>query len=137
MRNLIPSWFRKAPAPLTGAPKIRRQKTYSSQSGYVYQYFYEGQRPFEGKGEQGTEYVFAVSADRKTSFPVSVRVSERALGGWEAAHGRALHGNERYAIAKMALFAAFDGREDPRAMTREVEVQAEEIEGIVATLDLD
>ena len=39
-------WLRKKKdAPLTGAPAVRRQKTYSAESGYVYQYFYEGQRP--------------------------------------------------------------------------------------------
>jgi hypothetical protein len=50
-------FFAPKPVPLSGAPAIRRMKTYSAQSGYVYQYFYEVQRP-------GTEFVFSVSADR-------------------------------------------------------------------------
>ena len=40
------NFFSKKPLPLTGAPAVRRLKSYSAQSGYVYQYFYEGQRPF-------------------------------------------------------------------------------------------
>src|SRR5437867_3892847 len=72
-------WFRRKEAPLTGAPAVRRQKTHSAESGYVYQYFYEGQRPASRDGAQGTQYVFNVSADRKSSFPVSVFVSGEAL----------------------------------------------------------
>ena len=66
---------KKDHAPLSGAPAIRRMKTYSAQSGYVYQYFYEGQRPLRG-AEGGTEFVFSVSADRKTWHPVSVLVGD-------------------------------------------------------------
>ena len=82
--------FKKKPAPLTGAPPVRRQKTYDAQSGYVYQYYYEGQRPFVREGEAGTEFVFDVSADRKNSAPVSVLVLEEAVHSWENQHGRAL-----------------------------------------------
>ena len=75
------NFFSKKTVPLTGAPSVRRQKTYSAQSGYVYQYFYEGMRPHG----RGTEFVFTVSADRKTSHPVSVRIEDAALGQWERA----------------------------------------------------
>jgi len=54
----------KKEAPLTGAPAVRRQKTYSAESGYVYQYYYEGQRPASRDGSSGIEFVFNVSADR-------------------------------------------------------------------------
>ena len=76
---MLRNFFAKKPAPLTGAPAVRRMKSYSAQSGYVYQYFYEGQRPFRSGGESGIEYVFTVSADRKTFHPVSVLVGEAAL----------------------------------------------------------
>jgi len=47
------NWLRKKKeAPLTGAPAVRRQKTYSAESGYVYQYFYEGQRPASATATQ-------------------------------------------------------------------------------------
>src|SRR4051794_774982 len=101
---------RPTKAPLTGAPAVRRLKTYSAQSGYVYQYFYTGQRPYRDGPESGTEFVFDISADRKTSHAISVFVGDTAAQAWEETHGRTLIGNERYAIAKMALFQAFDER---------------------------
>ena len=56
--RMLRDFFTKKAVPLSGAPPIRRLKTYSAQSGYVYQYFYEGQRPL--RGEAGTEFVFTV-----------------------------------------------------------------------------
>ena len=53
------------PAPLTGAPPYRRQKTYTAETGYVYEYYYEGYRVAARNDESGAEHVFAVSADRK------------------------------------------------------------------------
>ena len=127
------NFFTKKTAPLSGAPAVRRQKTYSAQSGYVYQYFYEGMRP-QGKG---TEFVFTVSADRKTSYPVSVRIEDAALVQWQRAHERSLLPNERYAIAKMALFQAFDERATPDAMHSEVLVRAADVTAILETLGLE
>jgi hypothetical protein len=128
--------FTKKPLPLTGAPAVRRLKSYSAQSGYVYQYFYEGQRPFRGGGESGTEFVFTVSADRKTSHPVSVLVAEGALRAWEQAHAHPLSSIERYAVSKMALFQAFDERAAPDLMKQEVRVRTADVEGIIETLGL-
>ena len=129
-------WFRKKEAPLSGAPTVRRQKTHSAESGYVYQYFYEGQRAAKRDGAAGTQYVFNVSADRKSSFPVSVFVSDLALEEWQKQHGRQLSSTERYAIAKLALFQAFDQRETPAAMSEEVVVQALDVAAFLATLDI-
>ena len=128
---------REKPRPLTGAPVVRRQKTYSAQSGYVYQYYYEGQRPAERDHEHGVEYVFDSSADRKTSFPVSVFVSEVAVSAWQQRHGHDLTSSERYAIAKMALFQAFDERETPAQMKKEVRVRPADVEAILETLGVD
>jgi len=128
-------WFRKKAAPLTGAPPIRRQKTYSAQSGYVYQYFYEGSRP--SIEPRGVEYVFDVSADRKTSSHVSVFVSDEAVEKWEKQSGRSLSSTERYALAKMALFQAFDERETPNLLSEPVRVRAADVAGILATLNID
>src|SRR5579871_136397 len=99
-RFLFERFFKK-PAPLSGAPAIRRQKTYSAQSGYVYQYFYEGHRSYRRNDGSGAEFVFNVSADRKTSVAVSVFVSDDAVAAWEQKYGRALAATERYAAAKM------------------------------------
>ena len=129
-------WLRKKEAPLTGAPAVRRQKTHSAESGYVYQYFYEGQRAAKRPDGEGTQYVFNVSGDRKASFAVSVFVAEAALDEWQKAHGRALGSTERYAVAKLALFQAFDQRESPAAMTEEVQVQPDDVEVFLASLDI-
>lgn len=130
-------FWRKRAAPLTGAPKVRRQKTYSAQSGYVYQYYYEGQRPSSAQRERGSEFVFDVSADRKTSHPVAVFLAEDAVQTWENRHGRALHATERYAAAKMALFQAFDERENPTLMRQDIRIRAADLEAILGTLGID
>lgn len=137
-RPLIPmfkKWFSKKPDPLTGAPAVRRQKSYSAQSGYVYQYFYGGQRPWHAA--PGTEFVFDVSADRKTSAPVSVFLGEAALTSWQQEHGRTLGGTERYAIAKMALFQAFDVRENPEKMKEPIEVRGADVSSFLDALNID
>jgi hypothetical protein len=132
---MFSQWFRKKTVPLSGAPAVRRQKTYSAQSGYVYQYFYQGQRT--SAREPGTDYVFDVSADRKTSTQVTVFVADRALESWERKNGRTLSGTERYAIAKMALFHAFDERETPERMREAVLVRAADVAAILTTLNID
>ena len=126
-----------APAPLTGAPPIRRQKSYSGMSGYVYQYYYEGWRPAALGPDEAAEYVFSVTSDRKTVFPVSVFVLRRAVGAWQAAHLRQLSGAEQYAIAKMALFAAFDERDLPAKLREPVVVEEPAVDTILTALELD
>jgi hypothetical protein len=108
-------WFRRR-RPLTGAPEVRRVKTYSADSGYVYQYYYEGRREVAG----GVEYVFSASSDRARYVPVSVILLNAAVDRWQSARGRELSGSERYGIAKMALRQAFD---EPGLMRQQVRVQ--------------
>jgi hypothetical protein len=129
------SWLRKKSAPLRGAPAVRRQKTYSAQSGYVYQYFYEGQRRISA--EHGTEYVFNVSHDRKTANQISIFINDEAMQSWQKESGRTLSGTERYAIAKMALFQAFDERETPEAACADVQVGPADVRTILASLNID
>src|SRR5260221_9786647 len=100
-------WLRKKEAALTGAPAVRRQKTYSAESGYVYQYFYEGQRPARRDGAPGVQFVFNISSDRKSSLAVSVFVSSEILENWRQSHARELGSTERYAVANMSLFQDF------------------------------
>ena len=137
--TLVPKVFRslfKKAAPLTGTPSVRRMKTYSAQSGYVYQYYYEGHRDFRSGGDSGVEFVFTISADLKNWHPVPVLVSADAIRAWESAHGRQLSSTERYAVAKIALFQAFDERPSPAQMKDEVRVRNADIEGIIETLGL-
>jgi hypothetical protein len=129
-------WFAKKETPLTGAPPVRRLKTYSAQSGYVYQYCYEGHRPFEKSNERGSEFHFSLSSDRKTWGISKVLMPDAALAAWQASHQRELLSNERYAIAKMALFQAFDERETPALMKADIVVRNADIEAIVETLGL-
>lgn len=133
-------WLRKFGAkrlpPLQGAPAVRRQKTYSAQSGYVYVYYYQGCRTAERGRGQGIQFVFEVTADRKTSFSVPVFLAASATEAWERTH-RELSSAERYAIAKMALFQAFDERPDPARMRQEVVVRSADAELILETLEID
>jgi hypothetical protein len=131
------SFFSKKPVALSGTPTVRRLKTYSAQSGYAYQYFYEGHRPFRSGGARGTEFVFSVSADRKTWHAASVLLGDGAIGAWQAAHQRELSATEQYAIAKMSLFQAFDDRPSPAQMKDEVRVRNESVEAIMETLGLE
>ncbi len=127
--------FSRNPAPLTGAPSIRRMKTYSAQTGYVYQYYYQGRRDLP-PADPGVEFVFSVSADRQNWKPASVRVSRTALASWEQSHGRELSSTEHYAIAKVALFQAFDERPEPSRMTAEIHVRAADVDMIIEILGL-
>jgi len=128
------SWFTRKAAPLTGAPAVRRLKTYSAQSGFVYQYRYEGHRPIRVADGAADEFVFHVSATRNGGVPVTVRVPEAAIHAWEETHSRQLNSTERYAIAKMALFQAFDERPTPASMTDEVRVRHADLVAILETL---
>ncbi len=119
--------------PLEGTPVVRRQKNYAGESGYAYEYFYEGKREWKG----ATQYCFTVSGDRKTWFETVVEVEQPGWARWEAKHGRKLEANERYAVAKLALFDAFDQRENPAALRQPVGVSAARVEELLAKLGRD
>ncbi|MGA3099438.1 MAG: hypothetical protein ABSF25_23540 [Bryobacteraceae bacterium] len=133
---MLRDWFSRKGA-LTGAPAVRRVKTYSAQSGFVYQYYYQGRRPFRSGGAAGTEFVFSVSADRRAWRPAAIRMAGSAVAAWQNAHQRELSSAETYALAKMALFQAFDERPDPARMKADVHVSEADIEAIAATLGFD
>jgi hypothetical protein len=138
--SLNPSVLRKLfsakPEPLTGAPAVRRLKTYSAQSGYVYQYFFEGRRQFKAKVGRGTEFVFSVTADCKLYMSVPVRIPDAAVEEWQASSARELSSTECYAVAKMALFQAFDERESPKDIHHEILVSNAGLSSIVQILEL-
>lgn len=135
---MFQSFFSKKVGSLTGVPSVRRLKTYSAQTGYVYHYFYEGCRPIRATAPTvaGTEFVFRVSAHREDGSPVSVFVPDAAIRDWEQAHAHAISSTERYAIAKMALFRAFDESSDPSLMPRDVPVHPADVETILETLGI-
>jgi len=87
---------------------VRRVKSYSASNGYVYQYcFFEVNRVADASGPAG-EFIYAISADRKTTFPIRILVRQSALEAWAQLNGRPLTSSEEYAVAKMRLFQAFD-----------------------------
>jgi hypothetical protein len=128
--------FLRKPAPLTGAPAVRRIKSYAAESGYVYEYYYAGQRPWRDRLGGGVEFEFHVSAPGARWLPATVIVADRELRVWETLHRRTLSATERYAIAKLALFASFDRHAAPPQTPVETRVSADEVENIARNLEL-
>ncbi len=112
---------------------LRRMKTYTGGQGYVYQYYFVGKRA-ASSGSPANEYIFDVTSDRKTTFAVSVFLSEEALKQWAAGHGRSLTEAEQYGAVKMWLFHAFDTIENMMADGRRLQVTPEILEEVLATL---
>jgi hypothetical protein len=65
------------------------------------------------EGGPAGEFIYAISADRKTTFPLRIVVMQAALEAWALANGRSLTSSEEYAVAKMRLFQALDEGEVP------------------------
>ena len=128
--------FSRNRGPLNAAPSPR-VKHYASPSGYAYEYWHEGRRAYRSRTDSGTEFVFRIAADRKGGPTVSVFLSTGVLQVWERNHAREFSGAERYAIAKMALFQAFDEHAGPAEMGAAVLVSASGLEAIVARLNIE
>jgi hypothetical protein len=118
---------------------IRRMKTYTGGQGYVYQYYFVGDRrvPAKGAQEAAKEYIFDVTSDRKTTFAVSVFLPDRTVQAWGTRHGRPLTEAEQYGAVKMRLFQAFDEVEDLMAQGRQLWVDQEILEKALTTLGVD
>ncbi len=117
---------------------VRRIKSYSAETGYVYQYYFESVRPGQSRdGVQGDEYVFVVSRDRKTNFELPVLLTEKALKHWSREHSRELAGPEQYAAVKMRLFAAFDELKEMERDRLTVAVTPENVGELLAQLEIE
>lgn len=114
---------------------VRRVKTYTSSSGYVYQYYFVGQRDTDG-GEPATEFIFDVTRDRHATFAFSVFLPSAAAASWAAVHQRSLSGPERYAAAKMRLLRGFDelGSADLLHESRQLKIEAAQLEEFLSEL---
>lgn len=126
------------PTPLRGAPAVRRLKTYSASSGYVFQYYYLGRRETDSQEGLATEYVFEVQVGAGAAAGtrhVSVVLPEQHLDAWAKSQNRELADNERYAVAKLALFQAFDDGESPHTVKPVVYVSYSALDRIAAALD--
>jgi hypothetical protein len=117
---------------------IRRMKTYTGEQGYVYQYYFVGKRPApSAPNAPATEYVFDVTADRKTTYAVSVFLSQEAMTAWAQTHGRPLNDAEQYAGAKLRLFQAFDEIENMLAQGRQLLIDATALERLLGGLGVE
>ena len=116
----------------------RRMKTYTAQSGYVYQYYFVGKREAVAGDVEGPaiEYVFDVTPDRKTMYAVSVFLKPDALTAWAGAHSRPLSDPEQYAAAKMRLLAGFDEMGKVQEHVR-LRVDAANIEELLGGIGLE
>lgn len=123
------------PPELRGRPQIRREKTYAADSGYVYQYFYEGYRDSVGDPTQGREYVFRCTSNRRSHVWVTVSAPAESFAAWERDSGRTLNEVERYAIVKMRLFEIFD-ESDPIRDDLVDELTEDDVDRQVEVLDL-
>lgn len=115
---------------------LRRVKTYTAQTGLVYEYYFVGQREALGSEIPATEYVFDVISDRRARYSVSVYVRQDGVEQWAAEHGRKLSDPEQYAAAKLRLQRGFDDIGDMMADGRVLAVDADNIGEILAPLDL-
>lgn len=85
-------WFRSAPEEAVKPPVSRRLKTYSADTGYVYQY--------RSTGSRGDLYFFELSYDMATWSAFSV---ELPVGS-----ATALTGSERFGVAKVIFMRHLD-----------------------------
>jgi hypothetical protein len=129
-------WAASNNATMPKPETVRRIKSYSAASGYVYQYQFQGVHPAQRGTVSGNEYIYYVSADRKTMFPIRIFVLRDALEQWTKQTGRALTGTEEYAIAKMRLFQALDDVEDFATSRPELVVDESNLPALLERLDL-
>jgi hypothetical protein len=121
---------------MTRPGAVRRVKSYSAATGYVYQYYFCEVQKTRRDGAAGTEYVYMVSADRKKVFPLRIFVRREGIEAWERAVGRELTGTEEYAVAKMRLFEAFDEIAEIAVRQPELVVDESNIESLLGRLDI-
>jgi len=125
--------------PMAPDPPVRRMKTYTGGQGYVYQYYFVGQRAAlpEDPETPATEFIFDVTSDRKHTYAVSVFLPENAVKAWDAKHGRPLTEAEKYAGAKLRLFRAFDEIEEMKACGRRLTIDESLFEEALKSLGVE
>lgn len=121
---------------LRGAPLRARIKTYSSANGHVYQYVYRGWLSLAAGPNvlTGLEYVFHINPSAGAAGRVTVQLLDSEIAVCEKRIGRKLLDAERYAVAKLTLFAAFDDAEDSSALGRPIVPSAQRIQECLETL---
>lgn len=124
---------------MSSNPPIRRVKTYTGAQGYVYQYYFVGQRPAlaDDPESPAVEFIFDVTSDRKLTYAVSVFLPQKVLAAWSSAHGRPLNEAEQYAVVKLRLFRAFDELEDMKAQGRRLSIDTVMLEEALSSLGME
>ena len=115
-----------------------RLKSYTGETGCVYQYYFVGKRTAlpDDLFAPATEFIFDVTADRKTTFAVSVFLPAGLLESWSSKHGRPLNEAEQYGCAKLRLFRAFDEVENMMADGRALTFDQGSLDSVTDTLGL-
>jgi hypothetical protein len=121
--------FRRKPALVRGIGSAR-PRTYSADSGYVYEYSFSGFRSAGG----AYEYVFNVSGGRSPSRAVQVVLPE-AVHDWTG-RGRELTASERYGVAKVCLKNAMDRASAPDVLETAIRPGRDEVAEVADLLDL-
>ncbi len=118
---------------------VRRMKTYTGETGCVYQYYFVGHRPSLPQAAEGpaTEFVFDVSSENAARFSVSVFLRNDAVEVWARNHGRGLTEAERYAAAKTRLLRGFDEVANMLEHGRHLLIDAAALDDILAGLGRD
>ncbi len=115
---------------------VRRIKSYSAATGFVYQYYFYEVRAARRGLAAGSEYVYMISVDRKAAFPLAIFVRRDAVREWGRKASREMTGTEEYAVAKMRLFQAFDEAEDLARAGPDLVVDDSNLESLLLQLDI-
>lgn len=118
---------------------VRRLKTYTAQTGYVYDYYFVGKRAAlaDDPLAPATEFIFDISSDRKTTCAVSVFLSPQVLEAYTTAHGRSLSQPEQCAAVKMRLLQALDEITDIPQHGRRLALDAEALTALLESVGID
>ena len=118
---------------------VRRLKTYTAQTGYVYDYYFVGKRPALPSDPlaPSVEYIFDISSDRKTTCAVSVFLSPQVVESYAAGHGRTLSEPEQYAAVKMRLLQALDEIPDMLHDGRRLTLDVEALSALLESVGID
>jgi hypothetical protein len=118
---------------------VRRLKTYTSATGYVYQYYFVGKREALANDPEAPaiEFIFDVTSDRKLTYAISVFLPQAPLSSWSQGHGRPLNDAEQYAAVKLRLFRGFDEVENVLAEGRRLRIDSALLEEALASLGVE
>jgi hypothetical protein len=105
-----------------------RWKTYAAQSGYVYQYVFEGLRSDDA-------YIFRAISGPSIELTLEVILDAKVLEPW-VSQNRSLSEMESYGIAKLALMRALDEEAAPGSARAPIRPTSSEVEAMCRELDL-